>query len=141
MIGNRYRRFSRSMGILALTWSLVAVVIVNAYYSGIISYLSANNRKPEVSNFQELAENDQYQMIAVKGSVVEFDVAVIFYSFRYRIRISNFKMNFLQIFRLALQKFFRIWMKNTNGVLIVASISIPNCLPRKWWMKTALLLL
>ena len=83
MIGNRYRRFSRSMGILAFTWSLVAVVIVNAYYSGIISYLSANNRKPEVSNFQELAENDQYQMIAVKGSVVEFDVAVIFYSFRF----------------------------------------------------------
>ena len=64
------------MGIIAFTWSLVAIVIVNAYYSGIISYLSADYRKPEVGNFQELAENDQYKILTMKGSVVEFDISV-----------------------------------------------------------------
>ena len=77
------------MGIIALTWSLVAIVIVDAYYSGIISYLSANYRKPEVSKFQELAENDQYQMLAAKGTVVEFDVAVEFHHIYIKRRINR----------------------------------------------------
>ena len=74
--GNDYRRFTRSMGILIFTWSIVAIVIVNAYYSSIISYLSTNYKKPEVSTFQELAESNRYKMVTMKGSFVEFDIAV-----------------------------------------------------------------
>ena len=64
------------MGILIFTWSIVAIVIVNAYYSSIISYLSSNYKKPEVSTFQELAESNRYKMVTMKRSVVEFDVSV-----------------------------------------------------------------
>ena len=49
---------TRSLGILVFTWSLVAIVIVNAYNSSIISYLSANYKKPEVSSFRDLANNN-----------------------------------------------------------------------------------
>ena len=65
------------MGVLAFTWSLIAIVIVNAYNSSVISYLSANYRKPEVSTFKELAENPNYNMLAVKGAVSEYDIAVL----------------------------------------------------------------
>jgi len=65
------------MGVLAFTWSLIAIVIVNAYNSSVISYLSANYRKPEVSTFKELAENSNYNMLAVKGAVGEYDIAVL----------------------------------------------------------------
>ena len=74
--GNGYRRFNFSMGILIFIWSIVAIVIVNAYYSSIISYLSTNYKKPEVSTFQELAESNRYKMVTMKGSFVEFDIAV-----------------------------------------------------------------
>ena len=66
----------RSIGILAFTWSLIAIVIVNAYNSSVVSYLSANYKKPEVSTFKELAENEQYNMLAVKGSTSEVEIAV-----------------------------------------------------------------
>ena len=75
-IGNSYARMGRSIGVLAFTWSLIAIVIVNAYNSGVISYLSATYRKPEVSTFKELAENVHYNMIAIKGSIGEVDVVV-----------------------------------------------------------------
>ena len=65
------------MGVLAFIWSLIAIVIVNAYNSSVISYLSANYRKPEVSTFKELAENLNYNMLAVKGAVSEYDIAVL----------------------------------------------------------------
>ena len=68
----------RSIGVLAFTWSLIAIVIVNAYNSSVISYLSATYRKPEVSTFKELTENDNYNMLAVKGTSIESDVAVSF---------------------------------------------------------------
>lgn len=58
-------------------WSLVAFVIVNVYNSCVISYLSANYKKPEVSTFKELAENNYYNMLAIKGSAAEKDVEVI----------------------------------------------------------------
>ena len=74
--GNDYRRFTRSMGILIFTWSIIAIVIVNAYYSSIISYLSTNYKKPEVSTFQELADSNRFKMVTMKGSFSEFDVAV-----------------------------------------------------------------
>jgi hypothetical protein len=64
------------MGVLAFTWSLIAIVIVNAYNSSVISYLSANYRKPEVSTFKELAENSNYKMLSLKGTVAEYDVKV-----------------------------------------------------------------
>ena len=70
------------MGVLAFTWSLIAIVIVNAYNSSVISYLSANFRKPEVSTFKELAENPNYNMIAIKlikGTSAEIDLAVKIY--------------------------------------------------------------
>ena len=66
----------RSIGVLAFTWSLIAIVIVNAYNSSVISHLSANYRKPEVSTFKELAENEYYKMLALKGGVAEVDVVV-----------------------------------------------------------------
>ena len=67
----------RSIGVLAFTWSLIAIVIVNAYNSGVISYLSATYRKPEVSTFKVLAENVHYNMIGIKGTIwAEGDVAV-----------------------------------------------------------------
>ena len=66
----------RSIGVLAFTWSLIAIVIVNAYNSSVVSYLSANYRKPEVSTFKELAENEYYKMLALKGGVAEVDVVV-----------------------------------------------------------------
>jgi hypothetical protein len=78
------------MGILIFIWSIVATVIVNAYYSSIISYLSTNYKKPEVSTFQELAENNRYKMLTMKGSVVEFDVAV-----KLHIPFQNFKKVFV----------------------------------------------
>ena len=64
------------MGFLAFTWSLIAIVIVNAYNSSVISYLSANYRKPEVSTFKELAENSNFKLLALKGAVAEYDIAV-----------------------------------------------------------------
>ena len=64
------------MGVLAFTWSLIAIVIVNAYNCSVISHLSANYRKPEVSTFKELAENPNYNMLSVKGSISEVEVAV-----------------------------------------------------------------
>ena len=67
------------MGVLAFTWSLIAIVIVNAYNSSVISYLSANFRKPEVSTFKELAENPNYNMIAIEGTSAEIDLAVKIY--------------------------------------------------------------
>ena len=67
------------MGVLAFTWSLIAIVIVNAYNSSVISYLSANFRKPEVSTYKELAENPSYNMIAIKGTSAEIDLAVKIY--------------------------------------------------------------
>ena len=75
-IGNSYAGMGRSIGVLAFTWSLIAIVIVNAYNSSVISYLSATYRKPEVSTFKELAENVHYNMIAIKGSIGEVDVVV-----------------------------------------------------------------
>ena len=66
----------RSIGVLAFTWSLIAIVIVNAYNSGVISYLSATYRKPEVSTFKELAENVHYNMLIHKGTSAEGDLAV-----------------------------------------------------------------
>ena len=75
-IGNSYAKITRSIGVLAFTWSLIAIVIVNAYNSGVISYLSATYRKPEVSTFKELAENVHYNMIAIKGTIAEGDLAV-----------------------------------------------------------------
>ena len=67
---------TRSLGILVFTWSLVAIVIVNAYNSSIISYLSANYKKPEVSSFRDLANNNQYQLLILKGSIMESDIKV-----------------------------------------------------------------
>ena len=66
----------RSIGVLAFTWSLIAIVIVNAYNSSVVSYLSATYKKPEVSTFKELAENEHYNMLVVKGSIMESDVTV-----------------------------------------------------------------
>ena len=64
------------MGVLAFTWVLIAIVIINAYNSSVISYLSTNYRKPEVSTFKELAENPNFNMISVKGSAAEYDIKV-----------------------------------------------------------------
>ena len=64
------------MGVLAFIWGLAAIVIVNAYNSSVISYLSANYRKPEVSTFKELAENSNYKMLCLKGSTAEYEVKV-----------------------------------------------------------------
>ena len=75
-IGISYRRVTRSMGVLAFTWVLIAVVIVNAYNCSVISYLSANYRKPEVSTFKELAENSNFNLLNLKGSAAEYDVKV-----------------------------------------------------------------
>ena len=74
--GNSYSRITHSMGVLAFIWSLVAIVVVNVYNSSIISYLSANYKKPEVSTFKELAENNNYNMLSIKGTIAEFDLVV-----------------------------------------------------------------
>ena len=66
----------RSIGVLAFTWSLIAIVIVNAYNSSVISYLSATYKKPEVITFKELAENVHYNMIVIRGTSAEDDVLV-----------------------------------------------------------------
>ena len=76
--GNSYAKITRSMGVLAFTWSLIAIVIVNAYNSSVISYLSATYRKPEVSTFKELAEKNQFNLLLMKGTSAEGDVAVSF---------------------------------------------------------------
>ena len=76
ILGNSYARVTRSIGVLAFTWSLIAIVIVNAYNSSVISYLSTNYRKPEVSTFKELAENPNFNMLNLKGSAAEYDVKV-----------------------------------------------------------------
>ena len=75
-IGTNYKQITRSIGVLAFTWVLIAIVIVNAYNSSVISYLSTSFRKPEVSTFKELAENPNYNMVTVKGSAAEYDVKV-----------------------------------------------------------------
>ena len=75
-VGNSYRRTSRSIGVLAFTWSLIAIVIVNAYNSSVISYLSASYKKPEVSTFKELAQNAHYKVLMIKGTVAEDDLVV-----------------------------------------------------------------
>jgi hypothetical protein len=74
--GTTYLRITRSVGVLAFTWSLIAIVIVNTYNCSVISHLSANYRKPEVSTFKELAANNDYNMVTVKGSIGEVDVIV-----------------------------------------------------------------
>ena len=75
-IGTNYKQITRSIGVLAFTWVLIAIVIVNAYNSSVISYLSTNYRKPEVSTFKELAENPNFNMLNLKGSAAEYDVKV-----------------------------------------------------------------
>ena len=75
-IGTSYKQITRSIGVLAFTWVLIAIVIVNAYNSSVISYLSTNYRKPEVSTFKELAENPNFNMLNLKGSAAEYDVKV-----------------------------------------------------------------
>ena len=74
--GTRYKRITLSIGIIAFTWSLIAIVIVNAYYSAIISNLSANYKKPEVSNLEELANNKAYNMLVIKGTAIELHISV-----------------------------------------------------------------
>ena len=75
-IGTSYKQITRSIGVLAFTWVLIAIVIVNAYNSSVISYLSTNYRKPEVSTFKKLAENPNYNILNVKGTAGEYDVKV-----------------------------------------------------------------
>ena len=138
-LGTSYRRITRSMGVLAFTWSLIAIVIVNAYNSSVISYLSTNYRKPEVSTFKELAENPNYNMVTVKGSAAEYDVKVsdnhkvlflVFlglytrnskYIFEYRSSVISCSQGFL--------KFFKRQLNNTNAAPIAALNTTPKILP------------
>ena len=75
--GCQYKRSTYAIGVLAFTWSIVAFVIVNAYNSSVISYLSINYKKPEVSTFKELANNDNFNVLTLKGTVLEIDIKVI----------------------------------------------------------------
>ena len=64
---------------MAFSWSIVAFVTVNAYNSSVISYLSFNYKKPEVSTFKDLADNNNYNVLTLKGTVMEIDIQVLYY--------------------------------------------------------------
>ena len=87
--GTSYARITRSLSILAFTWSLIAIVIVNAYNSSVISYLSVNYKKPEVSTFRDLANNNQYQLLTAKGTIMEHDIKVHLHANEYFVLISE----------------------------------------------------
>ena len=91
--GTSYARITRSLSILAFTWSLIAIVIVNAYNSSVISYLSVNYKKPEGSTFRDLANNNQYQLLTVKGTIMEHDIKVHLHANEYVVLISEKKFS------------------------------------------------
>ena len=78
-LGCQLKKSTYTIGILAFTWSIVAYVIVNAYDSSVISYLSTSYKKPEVSTFKDLADNNNYNVLTLKGTVMEIDIQVLYY--------------------------------------------------------------
>lgn len=68
--------YNHSIRLLSISWLLVATIIVYAYNSTLISYLSVDYRTPDVSTFRELVNNEQYQFVTLKGSIVELDILV-----------------------------------------------------------------
>ncbi len=45
-------------------WSLIAVVISNAYSGSMTSFLTVPKLKPTISSLEELATNDHYKLTA-----------------------------------------------------------------------------
>ena len=62
------------MQVLTITWLLVASIIVYAYTSTLISYLSVNYKRPEITTFQDLGTNNNYEFQVLKGSIAEIDI-------------------------------------------------------------------
>lgn len=71
-IGGYYRNMSgRSVKILVSTWCFATFVFVNIYSSCLTSYMSLTFQRPEINTFRELADNPNYQLATLEGSLAE----------------------------------------------------------------------
>lgn len=61
----------RSVGLVAFTWLLATFFIVNIYSSCMASYMSLRFQRPDISTFEDLANNPNYQLTTVKGGIAE----------------------------------------------------------------------
>ena len=80
-LGVFFKKSIRSIGILAFAWCFVSFVIVNAYNSTVISYLSLSFKKPDVSTFHELAYNSNFQVTTIESTICEIDIMVKIYNY------------------------------------------------------------
>ena len=65
-----------AIGIISVVWCFFTFVIANVYNSSVISYLSVTYKKPDVSNFQELANHVHFKVVTLEGSICEIDIMV-----------------------------------------------------------------
>ena len=70
-VSRNTRNSPRSVGLLAFTWLLGTFFIVNIYSSCMASYMSLRFQRPDVSTFQDLAINPNYQPTTLKGGIAE----------------------------------------------------------------------
>ena len=75
---NGPRNSPRSVGIVAFVWLLATFVFVNIYSSCLASYMSLRFQRPDVSTFQDLATNPNYNPMVIKGSSAELLFLVYF---------------------------------------------------------------
>ena len=70
-VSRNTRNSPKSVGLLAFTWLLATFFIVNIYSSCMASYMSLRFQRPDVSIFQDLANNLNYQTATLKGGIAE----------------------------------------------------------------------
>lgn len=68
---NGNRNDPRSIGIVAVIWLLTTFVFVNIYSSCLASYMSLRFQRPDISTFEDLANDHVYKPSTIKGTSIE----------------------------------------------------------------------